>query len=254
MQSHIGKSIRIGDILDSNSLLLDTTITSCIGATPKLEDLKSLIQTCNELFNGIIVNPGQLEHLSHELGGKNRAAPLVRVDWTNAYRDKDFCLPVSNVKRVEISRADDVMNLGGAAAVTTFLMGFSDEFEAENIRSISKLIRASYKLSLPVFVDIRPIGPGVSEINFEDSIKLGVSFMMEAGADALIVPHCSIAALKLLANWSTNPVITRIDQFPVSDEVKQVFRSGIKGILFTEKVIETEQFPQNIDSLKKHWS
>ncbi|UCE07065.1 MAG: hypothetical protein JSW07_03235, partial [bacterium] len=130
MQAHIGKAIRINDILDSKSLLLDTSITSCIGATAHLEDLESIVQTCTGLFDGVIINPGQMEHLAQKLSGKNRAAPLVRVDWTNAFRDQDFCLPVSNVKRVEISRADDVMGLGGAAAMATLLMGFGDEFEA----------------------------------------------------------------------------------------------------------------------------
>ena len=250
IQTHIGKAIRIADVLNSESLLLDTTIASSLGATPGLENLQAVLQQAGEIFDGMIVNPGQAEHLAHETGGKNRAAPLIRVDWTNAYRDKDFCLPVSTVRRVEISQADDVMDLGGSAAVATFLMGFGDEFEAQNVRSISKLIRSSYTLSLPVFVDIRPIGPGISGINFEDSIKLGVSFMMEAGADALIVPHCSMDTLKLLANWSKIPIITRTEHLLDSDEITQVFESGVKGILFAEQFIASEEFPENINRMK----
>lgn len=250
MQAHIGKSIRISDILNSKSLLLDTTIASCVGATPHLEDLPGELHNCNGIFDGIIVNPGQMEHLSTELSGKNRAAPLVRVDWTNAYRDQDFCLPVSNVKRVEISQAEDVMALGGAAAVVTLLMGFGDEFEAENIRSISRLIRASYEMSLPIFVDIRPIGPGVNEVNFEDTIKLSVSFMMEAGADVLIVPNCSHEMLKLIGNWSTIPVIVRSDQLLSLTEVENLFGLNMAGILFSEKILETDNYTEKIVQLK----
>jgi DhnA family fructose-bisphosphate aldolase class Ia len=252
MQTHIGKSIRIKDILNSKSLLLDTTITSCIGAAPQLEDLKSILQASREIFDGIIVNPGQIEHLANELGGKNRAAPLVRVDWTNAYRDEDFCLPVSDVKRVEISSAEDVMSLGGSATVATLLMGFGDEFEAENIRSISQLIREAYPLSLPVFVDIRPIGSGVSEINFEESIKLGVSFMMEAGADAMIIPNCSREVLRLVANWSTIPVIVRIEKLLSRDEAEQFFDLKLAGIIFSEKALEIKNFIEKISQLKFH--
>ena len=152
MQTHVGKAIRMNDILCERAFLFDTTIASSVGAPPCLEDLHDTLCTCNTLFDGIIVNPGQMEHLSTALGGKNRSAPLVRVDWTNAYRGADFCLPASEVKRVEISQAEDVMNLGGSAAVATLLMGFDDDFEAENIRSISRLLRESYELSLPVFV------------------------------------------------------------------------------------------------------
>ncbi len=238
MQTNIGKSIRINDILASKSFLLDTTIASCLGATPQLEDLRSVLQTWAHIFDGIIVNPGQMEHLALELAGKNRAAPLVRVDWTNAYRDQEFCLPVQDVKRVEISSAQDVLLIGGSAAVATLLMGFGDEFEAENIRSISCLLREAYELALPVFVDIRPIGPGVSDVNFEDSIKLGVSFMMEAGADALIVPDSRPETLRLIANWATIPVIVRSDRLLKKDEAAAKFELGMKGILFSEKILE----------------
>ena len=250
MQTHIGKAIRLSDILDNNSLMLDTTIGSSIGATPQLEDLKSVLQTCSNIFNGIVVNPGQMEHLSFELAGKNRAAPLVRVDWTNAYRDADFCLPVSEVQRIEISQADDLLNLGASAAVATMLMGFGDDFEAENISSISKLIRESYDLSLPVFVDIRPIGPKVSQVNFEDTIKLGVSFMMEAGADALIIPYCSLDTLKIISDWSTIPVIVRTETLFNKNESKAIFDLGIKGILFSEKILEVEEFYDKIKNME----
>jgi DhnA family fructose-bisphosphate aldolase class Ia len=250
MQTHIGKSIRISDILNSKSLLLDTTIASCVGATPHLEDLPGVLHNCNGIFDGIIVNPGQMEHLSTELSGKNRAAPLVRVDWTNAYRDEDFCLPASDVKRVEISQAEDIMALGGSAAVATLLMGFGDEFEAENIRSISRLLRASYELSLPVFIDVRPIGPAVNEVNFEDTIKLSVSFMMEAGADALIVPDCSQETLKLIGSWSTVPVIVRSDQLFSISEVNKLFSLNIAGILFSEKILESDNYTEKIVQLK----
>jgi DhnA family fructose-bisphosphate aldolase class Ia len=250
MQKPIGKAIRLSDILAGESLLLDTTLASSTGASPALENLAGVLQHANRRFDGIIVNPGQLEHLPSELAGKNRAAPLVRVDWTNAYRDRDFCLPVQTVKRVEISTAEDVMNLGGSAAVATLLMGFGDEFEAENIRSISHLLRSAYQLSLPVFVDIRPIGPAVSEINFEDAIKLGVSFMMEAGADALIVPVCSAETLNLIGNWSTVPVIVRSDALISRAVCQGFFKSKMAGILFSEKILETQDYLQQVDALK----
>ncbi|HEX9974547.1 MAG TPA: hypothetical protein VGD14_20940 [bacterium] len=250
MQIHTGKSIRVHDILTDRAILLDTTIASCLGATPHLENLQHVLRESNKIFDGIIVNPGQMEHLSNELAGKNRAAPMVLVDWTNAYRDQDFCLPVTDVKRVEISSAEDVLRLGGSAAVATLLMGFGDEFEAENIRSISHLIRSAYDLSLPVFVDIRPIGSGVSEINFEDSIKLGVSFMMEGGADALIIPNCSVETLKLIGSWSTIPVIVRSDRLLKKDETGKIFEMGMRGILFGEKILEDSGFPKQIGALK----
>jgi len=251
MQTHIGKAIRINDILQQRSLLLDTTVASSIGAPPHAEDLRTVLHACCTGFDGIVVNPGQMEHLSEELCGKNRAAGLVRVDWTNAYRDAEFCLPVTEVWRIEISSASDALALGASAAVATLLMGYSDDFEANNIRSISHLLRQSYKIALPVFVDIRPMGPKVSEANFEETIKLGVSFMMEAGADAMIVPMCRRDVLSLIAGWSTVPVIARTDSLLPLDEFRAICDLGLKGVMFSEKILQEPDYVKSIHELKK---
>ena len=63
LQTHIGKAIRISDLLQKKSLLFDSTIASSTGATPPLADLKKVLRSCSGLFDGIVVNPGQMEHL-----------------------------------------------------------------------------------------------------------------------------------------------------------------------------------------------
>jgi len=251
MEINIGKSLRLSDVIDSrdkHALWVDTTVTSSLGATPNLEDLRKTINDVNELCDGIIVNPGQAEHLADLLGGKNRASPLVRVDWTNAYRDQEFCLPATNVKRVEISNGEDVLHLGGSSAVATLFLGFDEEFEARNIRSISRLCRECYPLSLPVVVDIRPIGEKVSDVNFEDVIKLGVSFMMEAGADVLIIPDCGTETLQLIGKWATVPVVLRVNAIPDPEKLHWILEAGFAGIVLTEAVIAKRDYGGKIAS------
>lgn len=253
MNINIGKDIRLSDFIDSKdgrSLLLDTTITSSLGATPGMEDLAKTIRTLNTLFDGIILNPGQAEHLAELLGGKDRAAPLVRVDWTNAYRDENFPLPVSRVKRTMISDGGDALRLGASAVVSSFLMGFDEDFEAENIKSISLLARECYSLALPVVVDIRPIGEKVTQSNFAGSIKLGVSFMQEAGADALIIPDCDSETCKRIGEWISIPVILRSDEIPTEKKLKAAFEAGLAGILLSEKVLTLPDHVERIKNLK----
>lgn len=129
VDTSIGKTIRWSDFIDSRdnrSLILDTTIASCMGATPGLEDVVAVIGELNTTFDGIIVNPGQAEHHAELLGGKDRDALLVRVDWTNAYRNEHFCLPASNFKRLMIYDAEDALQLGESAVVASFFMGFDE--------------------------------------------------------------------------------------------------------------------------------
>ena len=251
---NVDKEIRISDFIDSKdrrSLLLDLTTASSTGASPGLEDIAGALQRVNTLFDGIIVNPGQLEHHAHFLGGKRRAAPLIRVDWTNAYRDKDFCLPASTVSRVLLSSGEDALHLGATAAVATLLLGFGEDPESENIQSISLLARECYRLSLPLIVDIRPIGGKVNRDNFAGSIKLGTSFMMEAGADALILPECDIETCRLIGNWATVPVLLRLENLPSPEKTEELFAAGMSGIVLTERTLEAVEIVEKICSLKQ---
>ena len=82
MQIDIGKTIRLNDIIDSNdnmALLIDTTVTSALGATEGLENLVQVLQKINCNSDGIIINVGQAEHNADYLCGKNRAKDWYRA-------------------------------------------------------------------------------------------------------------------------------------------------------------------------------
>ncbi|MCX6144279.1 MAG: hypothetical protein NTZ35_13770 [Ignavibacteriales bacterium] len=253
MNINVGKNIRMSDFIDSKdnrSMLLDLTVTSSIGAQPGTENISETLKQYNTIFDGIILNPGQLEHHANLVGGKLRAAPLVRVDWTNAYRDKEFCLPAATVKRVSLSDGADALTLGASAAVATFLLGFGEDLESENIKSISLLARECYRLSLPLVVDIRPIGGNISADNYTGSIKLGASFMMEAGADALILPECEPETCKLIGMWATVPVIMRCDEVPTSEKAQRMLEAGMTGIVLSEKSLPVPGFDGKATALR----
>lgn len=253
MNINVGKNIRMSDFIDSKdnrSMLLDLTVTSSIGAQPGTEHISETLKQCNAIFDGIILNPGQLEHHATLVGGKLRAAPLVRVDWTNAYRDKEFCLPAASVTRVSLSDGEDALTLGASAAVATFLLGFGEDLESENIQSVSLLARECYRLSLPLVVDIRPIGGNITADNYEGSIKLGTSFMMEAGADALILPECDLDTCRLIGMWATVPVIMRCDEVPTSEKAQRMLEAGMTGIVLTEKSLRVPGFEGKATALK----
>jgi len=251
---NVGKNIRMSDFIDSKDnrcLMLDLTVASSTGAQPGTEDISETLRQCSGAFDGIILNPGQLEHHATLIGGKMRAAPLVRIDWTNAYRDKDSFLPASAVTRVMISDGEDALRLGASAVVATFLLGFGENLESESIQSISLLARECYRLSLPLVVDIRPIGDKITDDNYLGSIKLGTSFMMEAGADALILPDCDEETCALLGKWVTIPVLLRLDESPTMERMDDLFQKGLMGIVLTDKILATSNGSKKIIDLKE---
>jgi DhnA family fructose-bisphosphate aldolase class Ia len=251
---NVGKNIRMSDFIDSRDhrcLMLDLTVTSSVGACLGTEHISETLARYNTAFDGIILNPGQLEHHANLIGGKIRASPLVRIDWTNAYRDKEFCLPASTVTRVTLSDGEDALGLGASAVVATFFLGFGEDLESENIRSISLLARECYRLSLPLLVDVRPIGERISADNYMGSIKLGTSFMMEAGADALILPECNAETCALIGKWATIPVLLRLDEIPTEEKTDQIFNLGMTGIVLSEKILPESGIEKQLTCLKQ---
>ena len=254
MNIDIGKTIRMSDIIDARdgrSLIVDTTMASVIGATEGLEHVSEAIGSVNEFCDAIIVNPGTAEHHAPLLGGKNRATPVIRVDWTNAFRGEDFCLPATDVKRLMVSDGSDALELGASAVIASLLFGFDDDFESTNIRDLSHLARECQTLFLPLFVDIQPIGDRVSEENFEESIKLGCSFMLELGAEALLIPSCSAETLKFICDWMSVPVLVRQDTLPSKDEIEMIFENGAAGIVLSHRIFAQKNLSNEMEKI--HW-
>lgn len=249
MNTDIGKCLRKADFVDStdgHGLLFDTSMASCVGAAPGLEDLSQIFNQVNICFDGIIVNPGQAEHQAEFLGGKNKASPVVRVDWTNAFRDDDFCLPVSDVKWLMISDGQDALAMGASAVLAGLYMGFDDDFEANNIQNLSRLARECHSISMPVIIDIYPIGGKITPKNEEESIKLGVSFMQELGADVLIIPGCTPENYRLISQWMQIPVLMRGDTLPSGDQLKGILDAGLAGMVLTDRVCCEDNFIKSI--------
>lgn len=248
----IGKTIRLSEILDARdgrALFVDTSIAATLGATAGLENLGLSLEAIHHFCDGIIVNPGQAEHQAGLLGGKNRAAAIVRVDWTNAFRDDQFALPATQIKRLMISTGEDALLLGASAVVANLLLGFDDELEAQNIADLSHLARGCQAHSLPVLIDIRPIGPAVAMKNREESIKLGISFMQELGADLLIIPECSNETLKFIIDWVKVPVLLRKALPPSPEEIAQWLQMGVAGLVLSENIFVDAGYEEKIARL-----
>ncbi|MCR4438191.1 MAG: hypothetical protein QHJ34_04010 [bacterium] len=255
MEVDIGKTIRISDFIsaaDGRALLLDTTLPASVGATAGLTHIDEVLRKVTEILDGVILNPGQAEHHAELLGGRRRASPLVRVDWSNAYRGPDFCLPAAQFKHLFISDAEDALALGASAAVASLFLGFDDEAEAKNIEALSLLGRDCYRLALPLVVDIRPIGFKVGPGNFEESVKLGVSFMQELGADVLIIPQCETATCATIGSWIAVPVLVRLEEIPEASQVDEVLNSGLRGIVVGERAVARDHYARQLALLADH--
>ena len=213
MAATIGKTLRLAEFWQegTKSLLIDATLPGALGPLPGLESPSGLVERLAPRAHGLILNPGLAERYADRFAGKLGAASLVRLDWTNLPRPADFALPLHSVQRVPLASPTDAVQIGATAAVATLLLGFDEDFEAANIQAIAFMCRESVRVALPLLADVVLAGPKIEPAKRDAAIQLGVSFMVEAGTDGIIIPLPAAPALKLLLDFSPVPLFLRVD-------------------------------------------
>jgi DhnA family fructose-bisphosphate aldolase class Ia len=231
------KQYRLREILNPSngrSMVVDTSNGLVLGALPGLDDFESAVQRVLPLVDGIVTGPGQ----SQRLGKRTRqeAALIVRADWTNALRGKDFVLPPEMIQYIPILDAADALELGANGLVMHFLLGHEEAIEAACLKRVVTLAMEGLKLGMPLLVDVQPIGPRV--VLREKAIELGVSYAVEGGADGVIVPWPGEDSMKtILAMCIETPVWVRLAGCkPDSPELVQALELGAAGIWIDESI------------------
>jgi DhnA family fructose-bisphosphate aldolase class Ia len=218
--NNTGKIIRLGNLInpqDQRALWLDLSISGEFGAQTSFQNFIKIIAVLGQHADGAIVNPGFLEKSAELFGGAYRWAPIVRADWTNYRRPDGFCLPAKPIQRVMVCDVEDALRLGAEAICARFIMGVSDEFEAENVQSIARLARAAEPCGLPVIAEICPVCENIKNRDFGAVVKLGVACLLEAGVDVLIIPPCTPESLAEISAWVDIPLILKTDKLPDID-------------------------------------
>lgn len=243
MAATIGKTLRLAEFWQEGtpSLLLDATLPGALGPLPGLESPSGLVERLARRAHGLILNPGLAERYADRFAGKLGAAPLIRLDWTNQPRPADFALPLHSVQRVPLASPTDAVQIGATAAVATLLLGYDEDFEAANIQSIAFMCRESVRVALPLLADVALAGPKIEPAKRDAAIQLGVSFMVEAGTDGVIIPLPAAPALALLLDYAPVPLFIRVDDAADlaagRDALAEALVAGCAGIVLGSRAL-----------------
>jgi len=184
-----------------HALILDASAGLSLGALPGLEDFGAGVTPVLPWLDGMVCSPGQLRRLKNRT--RADAALLVRVDWTNTLRDETFPLPTETPKHLTILEAPDALDLGAAAMVSTFLLGYEESVEAGCLKATVQLALTGKQVGLPLVVEVRTTGPRVSLPG--KAVELGASYALEGGADVVVVPNPGEASLKSIGTFCSVP-------------------------------------------------
>ncbi len=218
---------------DNHSIIIDTSAGLALGTLPGLEDFAGAVRPALQLVDGVVCSPGQLRRLSKRT--RAEAALLVRMEWTNTLRSTDFVLPPADTRRVPLLAPQDALDLGAVAMVTSFLLGYEEEIEADCLRQAAQWAIAGRACGLPLVVEVRASGPRVALPG--KAVELGASYALEAGADMIVVPMPSDESLDTLAHFVTMPWLIRPSQVEGTEaELERALARGAAGLWLDHSV------------------
>ncbi|MBD3351879.1 MAG: 4Fe-4S dicluster domain-containing protein [Candidatus Lokiarchaeota archaeon] len=190
-----GKKIRLSKIMDKDKRAMLVAADHGLMLGP-IKGVINLEETLKKIIyggvDGILISPGQAQHISHLFHGREAPAMLLRGDYTSGFRSLTYTLPNEQIHEFKIMSPKDALALGADAMVVYYLLGRPEDplnDEATNIEIIAKMAEESEKCGLPFFIEPMPFGPRVTGSNYIDLLRIGIRVSEEIGADAIKIPY-----------------------------------------------------------------
>lgn len=219
---------------DQRCLMLDASAGLALGALPGLDDFAEGIRPVMAAVDGLVCSPGQLRRISNRARGD--AGLLVRADWTNTLRGSDFVLPPTRARWQPILSAQEALDLGAVGMVSTFLLGYEEEVEAECLRATVQWSLKGRAIGMPLVVEVRADGPRVSLA--EKAVELGASYALESGADVIVVPYPGPRSLETIAAFVSVPWMVKPESIETAPVVlEEVVRLGGAGLWLDQRMV-----------------
>ncbi|KYH37315.1 MAG: Fructose-bisphosphate aldolase [Candidatus Bathyarchaeota archaeon B24] len=243
----VGKRVRLSRILDPSDgrgLVVAADHGLMLGPIKGVIDLESTLRKVIEGGpDAILVSPGQARRLRHLFAGKGAPAMLVRVDWTNAFRDKTYTLPARGIEFCRVANVKDAVKLGASGVVTYLFVGFDGEDEHASM--VEEFAEECRLWDMPLIVEPLPMGPKVTKANYVDMVKKAVRKAVELGADLLKAPYTGdpYSFSEVVKDASGVPVLVlggyRAKSLRDSLEViSEILEAGASGIVFGRNVVQ----------------
>ncbi|MEM2239946.1 MAG: 4Fe-4S binding protein [Candidatus Bathyarchaeia archaeon] len=255
-----GKIIRLNQIIDPSdgrSLVVAADHGLMLGPIKGVIDLEV---TLRKVIAGgpdaILLSPGQARRLHHLFTGKGAPAMLVRIDWTNAFRDKTYTLPARSIQFNRVTTVKDAVKIGASGVVTYLFLGF--DREEDHMAMVEEFSAECEYWDMPLIVEPLPMGPRVTKANYVDMVKMAVEKAVELGADALKVPYTgdpySFRDIVEVSSGVPVLVLGGYKALSIRDSlevISEVLESGAAGVVFGRNIVQDQNPDEAVRLMKR---
>jgi len=246
----LGQEMRLNRIFDPNdgrAVVVAADHGMMLGPISGVQELgKTLEKVIEGRPDAILLSPGQAEDLCHLFMGRRAPSLLVRMDWTNTFRDRTYTLPVRETFFSSIATPRDALKLGAHAAVVYLFIGHEDERqEARHLALVSKYAAECEEAGLPLIVEPIPFGPRVTKSNYSELVATAVRIAVEAGANALKVPYTGDpeSFRDVVRASAGTPILVlggyrALSRRDLLDVIAETLEVGGSGVVFGRNVVQ----------------
>ncbi|MGQ9514201.1 MAG: 4Fe-4S dicluster domain-containing protein [Thermoproteota archaeon] len=247
-----GKEVRLSKIFDprdGRAVVVAADHGLMLGPIPGVHELeRTLRRVVDGRPDAILLSPGQAESMSHLFRGRRAPSLLVRVDWTNTFRDRTYTLPVRETFFSSVSDPRHALKLGAHAVVTYLFLGYEDEErEARHLSLVSRYAAECARFELPLIVEPIPLGPRVTKANSAELVAIATRVAVEVGADALKVPYTGDpeSFRKVVQAAAGVPILVlggyrALSRRDLLEVIVETIEVGGSGVVFGRNVVQAQ--------------
>ena len=244
--SDSGKSLRLYRILDIRTrkgviVAFDhgLMLGPIAGLGPPRERLGMFLEGGAD---AILLSPGMLRASKDLLAGR-RAGIIVRLDWTNMWRDPKL-LGFGEGRSCAIGSVEDAVRWGADAVLTYLFIGSVDAAsEAEEIRRNAEVNRACERFGVIHIIESMARGSRVERTNSKELVALHTRMAGELGADLIKTDFLDQESdTAEVISTSLIPVLLaggpKMAEVSALGLIERSVRAGASGIVFGRNVFQ----------------
>lgn len=241
-----GKSLRLYRILDRETrkgVIVAFDHGLMLGPIPGISPPRERLQTfINGGADAVLMSPGMLRATADLFAGK-RVGIMVRLDWTNMWRDPKL-LGFSEGRSCVIGSVEDAVRWGADAVLTYLFIGSTEAAsEAEEVRRNAEVNRACERFGIVHAIEPMARGSRVERSNSKELVALHTRMAGELGADIIKTDFLDREAdTAEVVSTSLVPVLLaggpRMAESSALGVIERSVRAGAAGIVFGRNVFQ----------------